>query len=88
MKNFIVLSVFSLVFIGCGGGWTPEQKEELMSDCPKSSIDQCKCGVEILKNEFTYDEYQKLRTMGADVDQDLMNRALDIEQVLESSCGN
>ena len=88
MKNSILFSLFCLIFIGCGGGWTPEQEAELMLDCPKQNIEQCRCGAEILKDEFTYDEYQKLRTMGQNVEEGLMNRALDIEQVLEDSCGN
>ena len=91
--NFMIIGIFLMTLIGCGGGWTAEQEQELLDDCPKrSDMAACKCGVEVIKGEFTYDEYTKLRGMkpGGDnsKDSDLMERALNIEELLEAECGS
>ena len=90
--NFMIISIFLLTLIGCGGGWTAEQEQGLLNDCPKSNMAACKCGVEVIKGEFTYDEYTKLRGMKPGEDNsennDLMDRALNIEELLEAECGS
>ena len=90
--NFMIIGIFLLTLIGCGGGWTAEQEQGLLNDCPKSNMAACKCGVEVIKGEFTYDEYTKLRGMKPGEDNsennDLMDRALNIEELLEAECGS
>ena len=90
--NFMIIGIFLMTLIGCGGGWTAEQEQGLLNDCPKSNMAACKCGVEVIKGEFTYNEYTKLRGMNPrgdnSEDSDLMERALNIEELLEAECGS
>ena len=87
IKNFIIFPTLLLITINCGSeGWTAEQEQELLKDCPKKNSEQCKCGAEIMKNEFTYEEYIELRSMDAP-DEALIKRARDIDNMINSNCG-
>ena len=67
--------------------WTDEQKQELFDSCPKNDIEACNCGVEIIIDEFTYDEFSQLIKGAFGDDEELMKRAMDLEKILESRCG-
>tara|TARA_Y100001970_G_C14015130_1_gene740544 strand:- start:7 stop:300 length:294 start_codon:yes stop_codon:yes gene_type:complete len=92
---FVLTSFICIIFIGCGGdSWTADQIDSALKDCPKQERVACECGIQIISNEFTYNEYTRIRGVDffsknqSDEDKALLERVYDIEEVLESSCGS
>ena len=82
--NSIILTTVSLIFVACGGGWTSEQKDELMKDCPKNDQAACKCGSSVIMEELTYDEYIDLRSNRTDFNKE---KAKNLESRMIDKCG-
>ena len=60
IKNLIVITICSLIFISCNSGWTEDQEREYKEACNQlnNTIEkQCNCSFDKFSNEYSYEQY-------------------------------
>ncbi len=57
MKKILLLSIISVFFTSCGGGWSSEEKEKAMKECEKDfEKETCECALDAVMGKF--DSYE------------------------------
>ena len=53
MKKLLLLAVSGMFLVSCGGGgWSDEDKEMIMADCPFDSEERCECVLEATMDKW------------------------------------
>ncbi len=76
--------------------WSPEEKEKIINDCPRPEKELCECGVDIISRNISFENYEKaiellksyrIKTFDLKKHKQIIDKVLDIEQMIEYQCG-
>mgnify|MGYP001170854721 FL=1 len=94
-----ILILFSLIIVfSCSKySWSSEQKEKIIKDCPRPEKEICECGVDIISKNISFEDYTKIiellksssiQSIELRENKKLLDKVLNIEEMIEYECGN